>query len=87
MTPKVKHHFVEKTTAFLDTIGLKHPRNADQYHMAHFWTRNQEQIVKHIAGFCGNKPRIYAGYLRMFGILSESAQYLNQLKTTEPCKA
>lgn len=75
-----KHHFVEKTTAFLDTIGLNHPHHPDQYQMAQFWTRNQENIVTQIAGFCGNKPRIYAGYLRMFGILSTSAQYLNQLK-------
>jgi len=80
MTPKVKHHFVEKTTAFLDTIGLEYPRCNDQYLMSQYWTRNQEHIVNQISSFCGGKPRIYAGYLRMFGILSESAKYLNEFK-------
>jgi hypothetical protein len=83
MTPKVKHHFVESATAFLDTIGFEHHRITDQYQAARFWTASQEKIVQQIAEFSHGKSRIYAGYIRMFGILSETARYLSELNATE----
>jgi len=83
MKTKVKHHFVESATAFLDTIGFAHQRITDQYQAARFWTSNQEKIVQQISEFSQGKSRIYAGYIRMFGSLSKTAHYLAGLKATE----
>ena len=83
---KPKHHFSIKAASFLDTIGMKRPNRANEWDMAYFWMANQENIVIAIRDFCGSKPRIYAGYIRIFGILSQSAKYLTEFKATQPCK-
>jgi len=80
---KVKHHFVESATAFLDTIGFAHQRIADQYQAARFWTANQEKIVSQIANFSDGREKITASLLRLFGTISKAARYFNELKPIE----